>query len=1241
MIAFAAMFSLAASIGLYGDPTLAPGGSIEVEIRTDATEITTPAIAARIARFQLREPVRGTALELEAGTAGTYTVEARAFGFNAYLVVRDADGTVLAEDDDGWVGVQPRVVVDLEAGARCRVEIGAWRSRTGVAVVACRAGRTPASPPGATRAEADVAEAVACAEESERRFGDADRRSLFAWSLAGQTAIGAARYEDAERADRRALAIADRAGGDVDADRAAILHGTGISLWKRQRDAEGREWFLRELEIRERISGEDDRDVAQAVHNIGLTFEGEKNWGEAERWYRRGLSIRERVLGENDAETAWSAYNVGVALASQARLSEAAQFFGRAHAIRAVALGATASDTLIALATQGLALIRAGHDADTRDWLARASRLHDDAPQETLGRLRLASALGAVSLTLGSYPEAERWYRTALSAQHHGIDAQLELARAMLGVSSALTMQGRLSESEEWCRRALAAVESAPVRSPDDLAMTLHDLGVVLSRQRRYDDARKCIERSVSIRAEAFGRVDRWIARSFDVLSSIDLATRQLDRAQEDVDRSLEIRLALIGGRADELARSYAQRGELFALRGKLVEAEADFARAVEIEEQGNGPDHPFTAQWRRSLAEIQLRRGKTAEAGAGFERALAALERAFDRDSYEVAATMVGSLGAVLENAGPEAALARAEDALTRESTTMLREVSFAPADVRATRVTQFRTDLFRLLSLVIAPDAPCRLDDRVAGALYSMVSAWKGVCYRTGASTRDADTPAAEELRQRGRELSSELSRLAYTTVDIDPKERAEKFERLQEERRAVERKLCSVVGLRPEREHADAEELGRLLPEHSALVDLVVWNATSIRATVDARPDDDLGVPRVTAWITRAGAAAPIVVDLGRADELERRVGAALAELAPSLRGAPLPRATDTATPAPLAELSDALWRPLATHLKGVERLFVCPDGFLAEFPFEALEVGKGACLLEVADVVYAQDPVTLRELLAHPPASERRFASLLAVGGVDYGARAPANAKGRGNLLRQFEPLPETKLEVRGIADLMRSTAGAEPTVLLGADATEEAVKAAAPRHAVLHFATHGIYQREGITSIWAAAANANRRDAAAPVGIGGDLDPVETPALSGVSPGFLTGVILAGANAPEPEGRDDGILTAEEVERLDLAHCDLAVLSACETALGKGTPGEGLMSLRRAFLAAGARSVISTLWRVDDAATRALMGEFYRRALVEHESPSRALRAARLSLRDHAEWREPRYWAAFTLAGDWR
>lgn len=115
---------------------------------------------------------------------------------------------------------------------------------------------------------------------------------------------------------------------------------------------------------------------------------------------------------------------------------------------------------------------------------------------------------------------------------------------------------------------------------------------------------------------------------------------------------------------------------------------------------------------------------------------------------------------------------------------------------------------------------------------------------------------------------------------------------------------------------------------------------------------------------------------------------------------------------------------------------------------------------------------------------------------------------------------------------------------------------------------------------------------------------------------------------------------DGFLRLNEIYNLNLP-ADLVVLSGCQTGLGKEIRGEGLVSLTRGFMYAGAPRVVASLWKVDDAATAELMGKLYRGILKDKLSPAAGLRAARLEMWRQKRWSAPFYWGAFELQGEWK
>jgi CHAT domain-containing protein len=132
---------------------------------------------------------------------------------------------------------------------------------------------------------------------------------------------------------------------------------------------------------------------------------------------------------------------------------------------------------------------------------------------------------------------------------------------------------------------------------------------------------------------------------------------------------------------------------------------------------------------------------------------------------------------------------------------------------------------------------------------------------------------------------------------------------------------------------------------------------------------------------------------------------------------------------------------------------------------------------------------------------------------------------------------------------------------------------------------------------------------------------------------------LSGIVLSLVNKERQQ--QDGFLRLQDIYNMKLP-AELVVLSACQTGLGKEIKGEGLIGLTRGFMYAGAPRIVASLWKVDDRATSELMKRFYQGMLgPEALRPAGALRQAQLSIWKEKQWREPYYWAAFVLQGEWK
>lgn len=335
-----------------------------------------------------------------------------------------------------------------------------------------------------------------------------------------------------------------------------------------------------------------------------------------------------------------------------------------------------------------------------------------------------------------------------------------------------------------------------------------------------------------------------------------------------------------------------------------------------------------------------------------------------------------------------------------------------------------------------------------------------------------------------------------------------------------------------------------------------------------------------------------------------------------------------------------LRDAVFEPCLAVLPELPRtLHIVPDDALHLVPLDALPDEDGALLGDVIDLRLEDSGFHHVE----PIQPSSTTGGLVVIGGVDFDAAVsgpdwpsipaptPPLCASRDEVGRsvEWEPLLYSRLEVELIGMLATDAVSEEPRVVTGAAAHKGALLELAPNARWLHLATHGWFAPEAaVSALDAAQPLVGRRDEAS----------LRDSLVEGFAPMTLCGLVLAGANRGYDQlGRVPGIVTAEEIAALDLTNCELAVLSACRTNVGLRRAGQGIHSLRTALHAAGAATTITSLWQVDDAASRRLFEIFYRGLWERRLGKSEALARAKRTLR--SEGYRARDWSGWVLSGD--
>lgn len=788
--------------------------------------------------------------------------------------------------------------------------------------------------------------------------------------------------------------------------------------------------------------------------------------------------------------------------------------------------------------------------------------------------------LGLLYATMGRYNSAEYYTTEALTIREETLGKNSKAYATSLNNIAVLYQEmARFNESEQYFEQALTSVKNQYGDVSQEYAIVQNNHAILLAEIGRIDQAVARLNTAISIleNLKTKGTLTR---NKVGFQSNLALLYQQTEKFTEaeaiylKLEKSLGSKDPFYAGVLNNLALLYIQMNQLDKVEGYLK-------RSGDVYRERFGAQNPNYAKALNDLGNFYRMQGRYAEAEQKLTESLTIRATALDTnhpdyvESQEDLAILYWKKGDLAKaDASYKIAMDKSLDFINRYFPPMSEAEKTKYWDVLQPRFQRYYN--YCLEACATNPTVLQTLFDyqiATKGLLLNSTNKIKKAILASGNAELIKDYLAWLDKKETLARYYS-LSKEDLTNQKID-------LTSLEKEANDMERSLSQRSTDFSQGYAADQvtyAKVAAVLADQDAVVEFIRIRTFDKDFTQDSK---------YAALILTKGAAPKLVI-LENGNQLETRY-------AKFYRNAIQQRSEDNYS-------YDQFWAKLDPALTGKKNLYISADGVYNQLSLSTLKKPGGDYLLNRFDLVLvgnARDVISLKTAKAIP---SNKNAFLL--GFPDYGGDAVAT-------------LPGTKVEVESITRLLK-TGGYQPTTYLQKTATEAIMKSIKGQ-SVVHIATHGYFQPD-VEQTAAGVSKENAKN----------------------NPLLRSGLLLAGASPtlkgevlPNLESNDNGVLTAYEAMNLALDGTDLIVLSACETGLGDVRAGEGVYGLQRAFLVAGAKAIIMSLWKVDDAATQLLMTNFYTN-LTKGMPKAKAFKQAQLQLM--TKYKEPYYWGGFVMMG---
>jgi tetratricopeptide (TPR) repeat protein/CHAT domain-containing protein len=1000
--------------------------------------------------------------------------------------------------------------------------------------------------------------------------------------------------------------------------------------------------------------GQNSTDAAPCLNNLAQAYHSMGNFEKAIEVLQQALKLLRQVLEEKDPRIASCINNLANLNQELDRYEEAASFHEQAIAIQQQTLGKQHPDLAISLNNLAHLHHSKGNYVAAEPLYRQAMEINRQVWGENHETFAVnLNGVATLCWEMGKYEDAESLYlqSTEIFGQVLGQDHP-NFATSLNNLASFYKSIGKYDKAKSFYQKALTIRRQVFKENHPDIADSLNGLGVLYQETKNYKDAIKCFLEAAQISQKALGANHTDFALT---LNNVALTCKNLGNfsdAESYYTEALNITRQVLGRNHPDFATILSNLADLYLTMGDYNAAELRLQWALNIRRTIFGTKHPQFAASLHNLAEIYRRQGKYAAAESRYRQGLKIFRESLGENHPDFAVFLNHLAKLCVATNKQLEALELMQKQIAIDTQIVGQVFSISSERQRLAYLSEIQARLGDFLSLILQyfPNSPTTV-------VKALESIWqrKGI----GAEALVAQRDAVLGISDRHSLLKEKLQQLTTWRLQIAQKmmagpsenEDLESYQKLlekwNERKEQLEIELAQQIPeIKLERQlrTVNCHKVALALPKNAVLVEFIRFRVFDFQAT-SAEGRSEWKAPHYLVFVLHSDRTDNIqTIDLGEAETIDAKIAQFRESITGKAEERDLSLDDDDESEESSVESEESIKKhsesdgsilrklifdPLLEAIGDRTRLFLAPDGDLNRLPFEVLPLDSDRRLI---DKYYISYLTTGRELLRFGAKSQVRPTQPLVFADPNFDLSTEKNTapiqEQKNSLERRsrdldrgklhFRRLPGTKVEGEKIARLL----GVKP--ILSEKALETRLKACSSP-CILHLATHGFFLKD----------QEYDRDRQL-------LNNIDRLAMHGLeNPLLRSGLALAGANTwlndgSLPPEAEDGILTAEDVTGLDLLNTTLVVLSACDTGLGKIHTGEGVFGLRRAFMLAGVKTLIVSLWKVPDKQTQELTIDFYSRWLSGQPCAD-AFRQAQLEMKK--KYPHPRFWGGFICQGD--